>query len=60
MRLLQVKRTADEPYDYKLYERQIRLMANRGPKEFKEMQERELLAARMRDIVRSRVRIPGC
>jgi peptidyl-prolyl cis-trans isomerase D len=58
VRQLQVKRTDDEPFDYKLYERQVRLMTNRGPKEFKEMQERELLAARMRDIVRSRVRIP--
>src|SRR5690606_21239277 len=58
VRLLQVKRTEGEPYDYKLYERQIRMLANRGPKEFKEMQERELLASRMRDIVRSRVRIP--
>lgn len=58
VRLLQVKRTEGEPYDYKLYERQIRMLANRGPKEFKDMQERELLAARMRDIVRSRVRIP--
>jgi peptidyl-prolyl cis-trans isomerase D len=58
VRQLQVKRTEGEPFDYKLYERQVRLMTNRGPKEFKEMQERELLAARMRDIVRSRVRIP--
>jgi len=47
-----------EEFDYKVYERQVRLWTNRGPKEFKEMQERELLAARMRDIVRSRVRIP--
>jgi peptidyl-prolyl cis-trans isomerase D len=58
VRQLQVKRTEGEPFDYKLYERQVRMMTNRGPKEFKEMQERELLAARMRDIVRSRVRIP--
>jgi peptidyl-prolyl cis-trans isomerase D len=58
VRQLQVKRTESEPFDYKLYERQVRLLSNRGPKEFKEMQERELLAARMRDIVRSRVRIP--
>ena len=47
-----------ESFDYKTYERQVRMLTNRGPKEFKEMQERELLAARMRDIVRSRVRIP--
>jgi peptidyl-prolyl cis-trans isomerase D len=58
VRQLQVQRTEGEPFDYKLYERQVRMMTNRGPKEFKEMQERELLAARMRDIVRSRVRIP--
>jgi peptidyl-prolyl cis-trans isomerase D len=58
VRQLSVRRTEGEPFDYKLYERQVRLMTNRGPKEFKEMQERELLAARMRDIVRSRVRIP--
>lgn len=58
VRQLQVKRTEGEPFDYKLYERQVRLLTNRGPKEFKEMQERELLASRMRDIVRSRVRIP--
>ncbi|HEY6080979.1 MAG TPA: peptidylprolyl isomerase [Polyangiaceae bacterium] len=58
VRQLQVSRTEGEPFDYKLYEKQIRLLTNRGPKEFREMQERELLAARMRDIVRSRVRIP--
>jgi peptidyl-prolyl cis-trans isomerase D len=58
VRQLQVQRTEGEPFDYKLYERQVRMMTNRGPKEFKEMQARELLAARMRDIVRSRVRIP--
>ena len=58
VRQLQVHRTEGEPFDYKLYEREVRMRTNRGPKEFKEMQERELLAARMRDIVRSRVRIP--
>ena len=58
VRQLQMQRTEGEPFDYKLYERQVRMQTNRGPKEFKEMQERELLAARMRDIVRSRVRIP--
>ena len=58
VRQLQVKRNEGEPFDYKLYERQVRLLTNRGPKEFREMQAREMLAARMRDIVRSRVRIP--
>jgi len=58
VRQVQVRRTPNEPFDYKVYENQVRRLTNRGPKEFKEMQERELLAARMRDIVRSRVRIP--
>ncbi len=58
VRQVQFRRTPNEPFDYKVYENRVRQMTNRGPKEFKEMQERELLAARMRDIVRSRVRIP--
>jgi peptidyl-prolyl cis-trans isomerase D len=58
VRQVAVRRTEGEPFDYKVYEREVRMRTNRGPKEFKEMQERELLAARMRDVVRSRVRIP--
>jgi len=57
VRYLRVKRTADEPFDYTLYEREVRVLANRGPKEFKEMQQRELIAARMRDLVREPVRV---
>jgi peptidyl-prolyl cis-trans isomerase D len=33
------------------------MIANRGPKEFKEMQQRELVAARMRALVREPVRV---
>jgi len=43
--------------DDELYGRVVRSMTNRSPKEFLKMQRRELLAARMRDIVRSRVRV---
>ncbi|HET7545322.1 MAG TPA: peptidylprolyl isomerase [Polyangiaceae bacterium] len=57
VRYLRVKRTADEPFDYALYEREVRVLANRGPKEFKEMQQRELIAARMRDLIREPVRV---
>ncbi|MFZ5895998.1 MAG: peptidylprolyl isomerase [Myxococcota bacterium] len=57
VRQLRVRKTPNDPFDYKLYEKEIRLLANRGPKEFKEMQERELLAERMRQLVRSRVRV---
>jgi peptidyl-prolyl cis-trans isomerase D len=57
VRQLRVRRTADEPFDYKLYEREIRILANRGPKEFRAMQERELVAERLRSLVRSRARV---
>jgi len=57
VRFLRVKRTADEPFDYAMYEREVRIVANRGPKEFKEMQQRELVAARMRALVREPVRV---
>lgn len=57
VRQLKVRRTPSGPFDYDLYQREIRIMANRGPREFKEMQERELLAARLRNLVRSRVRV---
>jgi hypothetical protein len=57
VRQLRVRRSANDPFDYKLYEREIRIMANRGPREFKAMQERELLAELLRELVRSRVRL---
>jgi peptidyl-prolyl cis-trans isomerase D len=57
VRQLHVRRTPTEPFDYKLYEREIRILANRGPKEFKANQEKELLADRVRELVRSRARV---
>jgi peptidyl-prolyl cis-trans isomerase D len=58
IRMLRTKRTAEEAFDYAVYEREVRIVANRGPKEFKEMQQRELVAARMRDLIREPVRVP--
>jgi parvulin-like peptidyl-prolyl isomerase len=49
--------SGDRTFDYKLYERELRLTANRGPREFRDMQEREMLADRMRKLVQSRVRV---
>jgi peptidyl-prolyl cis-trans isomerase D len=43
--------------DDELYSRVVRNTTNRSPKEFLKMQRRELLAARMRDLIRSRVRV---
>lgn len=56
-RTLPVKRAQDGRFDSKIYERVIRTYTNRGPKQFREMQARELIAGRMRDIIRSRARV---
>jgi peptidyl-prolyl cis-trans isomerase D len=56
-RLLPVRSTQSGAFDYKIYERVVRNTTNRSPKEFREMQRRELIATRMRDLVRSRARI---
>lgn len=57
VRQLRVRRTPTADFDYKLYEREIRVVANRGPREFREAQERELLAEQLRKLVRARVRV---
>lgn len=57
VRELPVKSVQTEAFDYKIYERVVRNTTNRSPKEFKEMQRRELIAARVRDLVRARVRV---
>ncbi len=44
-------------FDYKTYQRIIKQTTNRSEKEFKAMQREELIAERMRDLVRSRARI---
>ncbi len=58
VRPLRVRRTPAEPFDYNVYQKEIRIITNRGPKEFRAMQERELVAERLRQLVRSRVRVP--
>ncbi len=44
-------------FDMKTYERNIKAMTGRSPAEFREWQARELLAAKMRDLVRAPVRV---
>jgi peptidyl-prolyl cis-trans isomerase D len=44
-------------FDMKIYERQVRNLSNRSTTEFREEQARELLAAKMRDVVRDPVRV---
>ncbi|HEX9295541.1 MAG TPA: peptidylprolyl isomerase [Polyangiaceae bacterium] len=57
VRLLPVTNPDTKLFDYKTYDRVVRQFSNRSPTEFKVMQREELLAARMRDLVRSRVRV---
>ena len=56
-RLMAVRRSQDNRFDPKKYEREVRVRTNRGPKQFRELQERELIAARMRDLIRRSVRV---
>jgi peptidyl-prolyl cis-trans isomerase D len=44
-------------FDMKVYERQVRNLSNRSTAEFRGEQARELLAAKMRDVVRAPVRV---
>ncbi|MGO9836918.1 MAG: peptidylprolyl isomerase [Polyangiaceae bacterium] len=44
-------------FDLKIYERQVRNMSNRSATEFREGQARELLASKMRDVVREPIRV---
>lgn len=44
-------------FDMKTYERQVRNISNRSTVEFREGQVRELLAAKMRDVVREPIRV---
>ncbi|MDP8999181.1 MAG: peptidylprolyl isomerase [Myxococcota bacterium] len=44
-------------FDMKMYERQVRNLSNRSTAEFREEQARELLAAKMREVIRDPVRV---
>jgi peptidyl-prolyl cis-trans isomerase D len=57
VRIVPVLDPETKKFDYKIYERTVRQFSNRSPTEFKKMQRAELLAARIRDLVRSRVRV---
>jgi peptidyl-prolyl cis-trans isomerase D len=44
-------------FDMKVYERQVRQLSNRSTTEFREEQARELLASKVRDVVRDPIRV---
>lgn len=55
IRQLPVKSAKTQKFDFSIYQRVVRNTSHRSPKEFKALQRREIIAARMRDIVRARV-----
>ena len=46
-----------QEFDLKIYERTVKQLVNRSPSEFREWQARELLASKMRDLVKAPVRV---
>jgi peptidyl-prolyl cis-trans isomerase D len=56
-RVLPVSNPESKGFDYKVYDRIVRQYTNRSPTEFKAMQRLEVLAQRMRDLVKSRARV---
>lgn len=57
MRLLPVKNPKTKAFDLKTYEQTIRNIAKMSPSDFREFQREEIIAARMRDLIRSRVHV---
>jgi peptidyl-prolyl cis-trans isomerase D len=57
VRPLDVKNRETGKFDLKTYERQVRLIGKMSPQDFREYQKEELVASRMRDLVRSRVKV---
>lgn len=52
-----IKNKQTGKFDLKTYEREVRSVAKMSPQEFRTYQKEELIASRMRDIVRSRVQV---
>lgn len=57
VRVLPVTDPKTKAFDYKTYDKVVRQFTGRSPPEFKATQRLELLAAKMRDLVRSRVHV---
>ena len=57
IRYLDVRNRQTKKFDSKQYERQVRNITKMSPTDFREYQRKELIAARMRDFIRARVRV---
>ena len=51
------KDSKTKQFDMKTYERMVKQITGRSPTEFREWQSRELLAAKMRDLIKAPVRV---
>lgn len=56
-RLLRVKNSKTNAFDLKAYDKEIRAWTKLSPSDFREFQREEMIAARMRDIIKSRVHV---
>jgi peptidyl-prolyl cis-trans isomerase D len=54
---IRVRNTKTDAFDYQVYTRQIQNLLRMSPREFKERQENEIVAARVRALVTSPVRV---
>jgi len=57
VRLVPVTDKKSSQFDPKTYEKQVRTLAHMAPPDFREYQREEILAARVRDLIRSRARV---
>lgn len=57
IRYLLVRNRQSKKFDIKQYDKEIRTITKMSQSDFREYQRKELIAARMRDVVRSRVRV---
>ncbi len=57
VRFINVKNRQTKKFDAKTYEKEIRFISKMSPADFREFQRQEMVAARMRDLVRARVRV---
>jgi peptidyl-prolyl cis-trans isomerase D len=57
VRLLPVKNPKTNKFDPKVYEREIRSITKMSPVDFRDFERKELLAERMRDVIRERVHV---
>jgi peptidyl-prolyl cis-trans isomerase D len=57
VRYLLVRNRQTKKFDSKQYDKEVRAVTKMSPTDFREFQRKELIAARMRDLIRARVRV---